>query len=716
MKLHNPSVAVRLIFLLSTIPGVAIAFTLQKPLLNPNPETEITDSTSGWNFNFSSSAPHYFASVYGLLQQWPNTFFPNGHSIAPCEIPAFTKLYHGRQDGDVPPSPEWVAFDMFVPIFKKAPVSSIILTSHRGMSYGIMGGSRNSHMLTYQTTRGVKCIYFDGESAALMGSGQLDTQMLHIYGNTSGAPPPDSGFRGLWEEYARALGLCDWIKEKNLGGSGWGVEGIVRMNAGFEMIWCNFSSVSIRLVSHLNITAPLLPPSEDDGDDEDGWVEESSEEGATPTSYYPLPPSPTKTNRASDPTNPPAPPNWRRDWDREPFYRTQTWNWFTAGAAHYGSSGSGSGLGETRVKILGCGFMSYYGPKFMSAAISQAEEEQQNLNLTKEGLWKGPGSNGTRFGGLTALTRRRRVHTLGDVSPEDAATMRDDSERVLLDLISNPTNCSGIDWTIITNEIVQTYADDLASFLKMLQTFGKVSKKNETALRDWVVEVRDQTHSFLLPFLEFPNTTSEEDWKRDSTLFKDTFSRCRFHYTRLLDPNEGVFLGPEESTLKWAVEETTSGICSVLVDVGLSMEGVWDSNFNLPANTSVSPSVSESLGNEVQRWIEGVEELMAWLGWAGEWASCDRKCAWDEKCFIPMWPLIKMGFGGGPGRRPPGGRRPGYGGPGYGRPGYGGPPPNRTDWPPNNRTGRRPGGGFRWQPDESDLWQPKCVKYDYLLR
>ena len=108
------------------------------------------------------------------------------------------------------------------------------------MSYGIMGGTRNSHMLTYQTTRRVKCIYFDGESATLFGTGQLDTQMLHIWGNLSGPGKPDDGFRFLWDEYARAEGLCKWIADRELGGLGWGYEGIVRMNAGFEMIWCNF--------------------------------------------------------------------------------------------------------------------------------------------------------------------------------------------------------------------------------------------------------------------------------------------------------------------------------------------------------------------------------------------------------------------------------------------------------------------------------------------
>jgi hypothetical protein len=83
----------------------------QEPLNDPG---SVVLSGSQWNFNFSSEAPHYFASAYGLLQQWSNTFFPNGHSIVPCEIAPLTKLYHGRKDGEVPPSPEWVAFDMQV--------------------------------------------------------------------------------------------------------------------------------------------------------------------------------------------------------------------------------------------------------------------------------------------------------------------------------------------------------------------------------------------------------------------------------------------------------------------------------------------------------------------------------------------------------------------------------------------------------------------------
>ena len=77
----------------------------------------------------------------------------------PCEVPAYTRLYHCRMDGQIPPDPDWFAFDI-------------------EMSYGIMGSTRNSHMLTYQSLKPVSCIYFDGMSAALAGTGQLDSQMV----------------------------------------------------------------------------------------------------------------------------------------------------------------------------------------------------------------------------------------------------------------------------------------------------------------------------------------------------------------------------------------------------------------------------------------------------------------------------------------------------------------------------------------------------------
>ncbi|KAH6672589.1 hypothetical protein B0J14DRAFT_593990 [Halenospora varia] len=586
---------------------------------------------------------------------------------------------------------------------------SFSLTVCSGMAYGIMGGSRDSHMLTYQTTRRAKCIYFDGESATLFGSGQLDTQMLHIWGNLTGPPRPDGGFRGLYDEYARAQGLCDWLHSNGLGGSGWGYEGIIRMNAGFEMIWCNFSSPSIRLVAHLNVTAPLLTPAEDEIEAEETGIDVHPA-NVESTSYFPLPPHPTRTDISTDPTNPPMPPVGGRDrLAQEPFYRSQAWNWFLSGTAHYGSSGNGPGLGESRVKLITCGFLSYYSPIFTGQSQARGAAERALLNLTEDGYWMGPQHGDSRRLSLNALTRRRRYHVLENITSSDAALMKGDSERILRDLLSlSPSNCSGIDWTVITNGIVQTYAIPLAIFSQALEAFENVALNNQSAIRSWMTKIRDQSHTFLLPFLEYPEGRQEESvWTRGSALFNNTYSRCRFQHTRVLGPEEGIQLGPEEELVKLAIEDTAAGLCSVLVEVGLAVEGTWQSAFQSPSQKT-PPSFAQKLKSKATHWTEGVQEVMAWLGWAGEWTRCDKKCAIDEQCFIPMWPMIpRMGFGG-PGRGYP----PGNGT--YGRPRYGRPPYPYHGFP-SNRT-RGPGGpGRGWfQQDETALWTPICVKSDYF--
>ena len=115
----------------------------QAPLPN-HPASDTIPSS----LNFLSPYPHIFSSLHSSLKQRPNTLFPNGHSVVPCEIPPFTLLYHGRTDPNFPSNPEWLAFDA-------------------EMSYGIMGSTQESHLLTYQTTKMTKCLYFDGMSAAM---------------------------------------------------------------------------------------------------------------------------------------------------------------------------------------------------------------------------------------------------------------------------------------------------------------------------------------------------------------------------------------------------------------------------------------------------------------------------------------------------------------------------------------------------------------------
>jgi hypothetical protein len=606
---------------------------VQVPLWNHQAQRET--ELRAWSFNFTSQAPHIFSSVHGLLQQWPNTYFPNGHTIVPCQIAAYTNLYHGRQDGELPPSPEWFAFDM-------------------EMAYGIMGSDRNSHLLTYQTTKQVGCLYFDGESATLMGSGQMDALMLFIYGNVTG-PEKGGRWRGLADEYDRASKICDWVENRGVGGRGWGVEGIVRMNAGFEMIWCNFTSPSIRLLTRVNVTAPLLPEEkiEDDGDvngyEGDAVPPSRKSRGSRtgpetdaqgiPTSYYPLPTETSPPDRSHDPDRPPMPPSWRRE-DREPFLASQTWGWFESATWHYGSSAMGAGRGEARVKLITCGVLSFYDPYFIQQQLSRAGLERERLNLTVDGLWRGPREEDDRRGALDQLMRRRRYHVLHNISQSDADRMNHAAETVLKTLgYDDPTGlklhatsaCTGVDWVAVTGDIVQRYAPRLQQINSILESGINIDLRNYTALRQWFVRLRQHTHFLLVPYFEYPDKAAEDEWSASSTTGQITWSRCKYHYTRLLASDQDIDLTPEESLLTWAVEEMLGNICSFVVEVGFAVEREWMHQFK-PVSGSKAEEPPTEMSLEIRRWKDGVEELMAWLGWLDQWSWCREGCRWDEVC------------------------------------------------------------------------------------
>lgn len=704
----------------------------QKPLLDDAQvpkELQGEDKQDQWSLNFTSPIPHFFASIPSLLHQWGNTIFPNGHALAPVEVPAYTLFYHGlispEESAPAPPSPEWLAFDL-------------------EMAYGIMGSSRNSFLLTYQTTRPIKALYFDGESAALMGLGQMDTQMLQLFGNVSG--PPGGGFFGLGQEYLRAHGLCQWFEDAGLGGRGWGFEGIVRMNAGFEMIWCDFSSPSLRLVSRLNVTAPLLAAGDEDkvADSESDLSQAPvlSRINQDPTSYYPLPPQPTKTGRDSEPSHPAAPPNWRHDLGREPFLGIQGWGWFDSATWHYGSSRNGPGRGEVKAKVLSCGLLSYYSSEFVNQSLNRALDDRKSLNLTEDGLWTGPGEHGNRTKAIKQLARRRRFHHLGDVIREEASLMRGQSETALRRLLAPENNCSGADWILMTSEIVQRTTNHLTMVDTKLLSIPS-NPRNETAVSRWLYDLRAQIHLFMVGYLEYPDKIGRETWSTQSKLYEETQSRCKYRYTRLLVPEElPTSLPREEEDIRLAVEAVHGTICSVLLTLGFGVEQAW---FDYTDDHKSQASLNaKALVDRSERWHDNIEELQAWLGWESEYYGCQETCAWDERCYIPMWPLMHNtggGPGGGPGRRPGNGTRPGRPGrgrgPSEGEPGHGPggrhppggghnggdersprpppPPPEHNGTRPERPGFKMPPRGPWWMGDDTDLWEPKCVNIEYIM-
>ena len=170
-----------------------------------------------WKLPPNPNSTHHllFNSVSGLLQRWSNTLHRNGtwylprshdshmptlppsplgHSIVPATIPAGTILYHGRTDNQVPDVPEWLAFD-----FENSYVFCI-------------GGP--CYVISVQTKRDLRLMYFDGSSAAKIHDGPMDTQDIVAWGK----PRLDK----LLSERERINVLCDWGQE-------FGLDGFVRM-------------------------------------------------------------------------------------------------------------------------------------------------------------------------------------------------------------------------------------------------------------------------------------------------------------------------------------------------------------------------------------------------------------------------------------------------------------------------------------------------------
>ncbi|KAG8213368.1 hypothetical protein J3R82DRAFT_11859 [Butyriboletus roseoflavus] len=154
-----------------------------------------------------------FETVHSLLQHWPNTRMRNGHNIVPGSIPKGTLLYHGTSRKELPPGPDWVATD---------PEHSYLFCQD-----WFNHSQEGCWHLTFAATRPLKVIYFDGNSAAKLPYGTLDTQDLIAWSKIS-----DGSQSG---ERKRIQDLCKW-------GRNFGVDGFVRMEMDFEIMLCDFTS------------------------------------------------------------------------------------------------------------------------------------------------------------------------------------------------------------------------------------------------------------------------------------------------------------------------------------------------------------------------------------------------------------------------------------------------------------------------------------------
>lgn len=202
-----------------------------------------------------ANASAVFNVLEAALKERSSNLHPNGVSFIPAYLPANTPMYHSRGDGNIPELFEWVAlnyeFSYSFANFPRGTGPRRPPPPHGDPGKHPDGGepgegpfkggppprNTNLHFLTFVNPKPLdKLIYLDGASAAKTTTGQMDQQLIL-------SRQEDADARV--DERVAAGKICEW-------GKLFGLQGIIRLEIGFEIILCDFYR-DTKLVSNLTL-------------------------------------------------------------------------------------------------------------------------------------------------------------------------------------------------------------------------------------------------------------------------------------------------------------------------------------------------------------------------------------------------------------------------------------------------------------------------------
>lgn len=236
-----------------------------------------------------SRGPQIFNAIQDSMRQWGASLHHNGMSFFLATVPEGVIFHHGNNNKESPDYPDWLAYEIehaehFArgrrgpPGGGKGPgrggppgppalgsmeyptgqvplvddhdsMDPMPLTPEKDATEPEKGG----WLHTYRTTRPLRYIYVDGMGGGKTTMGTLDSQDYLLRGTRETLDFEDHDHKksdvhekrdsdkkqqkragGPMNEQLRAIELCALCKD-------WNLSGIIRMEAGFEIIQCDFS-------------------------------------------------------------------------------------------------------------------------------------------------------------------------------------------------------------------------------------------------------------------------------------------------------------------------------------------------------------------------------------------------------------------------------------------------------------------------------------------
>ncbi|GME79346.1 unnamed protein product [Ambrosiozyma monospora] len=166
------------------------------------------------------NATAIFNDVNNVLKQKNTDLYPVGVSYLPVYIPEGTLLYHANRDGKTPSNITWAAMDYefsyhYIDVPRVKP-QNLHPTEKRD--------TKIPHIFTLEVKRPLdKLILLTGASASKLPTGEMDSQYLlaqvDVYED--------------FDEKQMISKICRWGQENG------GLDGLVRLEVGFEVILCD---------------------------------------------------------------------------------------------------------------------------------------------------------------------------------------------------------------------------------------------------------------------------------------------------------------------------------------------------------------------------------------------------------------------------------------------------------------------------------------------
>lgn len=348
----------------------------QNPYVSKLTRTSPKFAPVGSQLDFNASA-WLFASVHNTFRILGQSLSHNGVSFVPTTVAPGTLLYHGKINPSPPPTTEWLALD---------PEYSL------SMIHGPFSSQNDSYLLTYRTVKQLNLINVDGASASLYPFGTMDSQGAVLRMNKTDWVE--------FREYERAHEWCKWIQPL-------GLDGVVRLNTGFEIILCSFTNPKVELIDTRNVKSYTqlhreLNQTED--------MEELAPLDLLALSRSDNPGNELPPHRPLPPSGPP-----RR---RGPQSTMALWSWTQSGIKKY--------FGDSRLVPDFRGFVSFYG--------------RDGLNVT------GP------------MNKHRLLHTPSSVAEE----VRSDLEQAMIFTDWNRKQSkNAINWQAVSDTVANGFTTTL---------------------------------------------------------------------------------------------------------------------------------------------------------------------------------------------------------------------------------------------------------------